>query len=377
MTPKILIAGGGPAAIEAVLALADHGLTPEVLAPDPVYSYRPLSVAEPFAESRVRTYKLTEVLTEGVKLHEDALARVDRPRRTVETASGRRLEYDILLIAMGAKARPGIEHAITFAGVGDVETLHGLVQDVEQGYANRVAFVVPEGASWTLPLYELALQMAKRIDDLGLSAELLLATPEARPLEIFGAEASELVEGLLSDAGITLHAGVEATSPRKGAIRLHPNEDAIEAGRIVALHLPVGPDIPGLPSDLSGFLPVDAHQKLSATDEVYAAGDVTAFHIKQGGLATQQADVAALAIARQAGVEVEVPPFVPVLRSVLLDGKGSWYFMRALDGEDPGTVSREPLWNPPTKIAGRRLSGHLDQLDEGDSLEARLARRAH
>ena len=50
----------------------------------------------------------------------------------------------------------------TFRGQEDVEALHGLVQDIEEGYVRSVAFVVPAGVSWSLPLYELALMTARR-----------------------------------------------------------------------------------------------------------------------------------------------------------------------------------------------------------------------
>ena len=37
---------------------------------------------------------------------------------------------------------------------------------------------------------------------------------------------------------------------------------------------------------------------------VYAAGDITTFPVKQGGIATQQADAAAEAIAAELGADV-------------------------------------------------------------------------
>jgi sulfide:quinone oxidoreductase len=37
---------------------------------------------------------------------------------------------------------------------------------VEDGYVKRVAFVVPSQASWSLPIYELALTMAERAFDM-------------------------------------------------------------------------------------------------------------------------------------------------------------------------------------------------------------------
>jgi sulfide:quinone oxidoreductase len=47
---------------------------------------------------------------------------------------------------------------------------------------------------------------------------------------------------------------------------------------------------------------------------------LTQFPLKQGGIATQQADVAAASIAAHAGADIEPHPFRPVLRGLLLTG---------------------------------------------------------
>jgi len=95
-------------------------------------------------------------------------------------------------------------------------------------------------------------------------------------------------------------------------------------------------------------------------DGVYAAGDVTSFPVKQGGLATQVADAAAAHIALQAGVKVAREAFDPVLRALMLTGGASRFLRRGLVTEPYRTeVADEPLWWPPAKIAGRHLSPYL------------------
>jgi sulfide:quinone oxidoreductase len=89
-------------------------------------------------------------------------------------------------------------------------------------------------------------------------------------------------------------------------------------------------------------------------EAVWAAGDGTAFPIKQGGLAAQQADAAASAIARFLGADVPAKPFRPVLRGQLLDPAGP----RFLDSSR-GDVPTTPLWWPPTKVAAPHLSAYL------------------
>ena len=73
--------------------------------------------------------------------------------------------------------------------------------------------------------------------------------------------------------------------------------EPVQAERIVSLPRLVGPWIGGLPHDGQGFLATDAHGAVLGVEAVWAAGDGTAFPLKQGGLAAQQAGAAAAAIA--------------------------------------------------------------------------------
>ena len=116
----------------------------------------------------------------------------------------------------------------------------------------------------------------------------------------------------------------------------------------------MGPWIGGLPHDGEGFLTTDEHGAVLGTEAVWAAGDGTAFPLKQGGLAAQQAGAAAAAIARSLGADVRPEPFRPVLRGMLLDPAGP-RFLDSTRGDVPTT----PLWWPPTKVAAPHLSEYL------------------
>ena len=121
-----------------------------------------------------------------------------------------------------------------------------------------------------------------------------------------------------------------------------------------------GPRIDGLPSDEAGFIPVDDHSSVKGVEAVYAAGDATNFPIKQGGLATQQADAAAEHIAYALGAAGTPQPFRPVLRGKLLTADESLSLSANVAGGtgDP-EVSAGFLWWPPHKIAARYLSPFL------------------
>jgi sulfide:quinone oxidoreductase len=127
--------------------------------------------------------------------------------------------------------------------------------------------------------------------------------------------------------------------------------------RVVALPRLEGYDS-GVPHDAQGFIPTDEYGRVPGLDDVYAAGDLTSFPVKQGGIATQQADAAAAAIAVQTGAKVEPIPFRPVLRGQFLTGFFPRY-LRADPDARTSTVSTEPLWWPPAKIVGQHLAPFL------------------
>jgi sulfide:quinone oxidoreductase len=368
MSTNVLIAGGGPAALEAALALhrvAGERVATTLLTPESNLTYRPLSVLSPFAAGGATTYPIGRIADDAGFTHvRGRLARVDAAGHEVVTLSGARLPYDVLLVASGARPVEPFASATMFTGsLTDQERLHGIVQDVEEGYLKRLAFVVPSGNSWPLPLYELALMLAERAYEMCAKLELHVVTPEAAPLSLFGAKASQEVAGLLDRAGVRLHTATDAELVAQGRLRLNATGEFLDVDRLVTLPLLEGPSIAGLPADADGFLVTDAHARVQGVPDVYAAGDVTAFPIKQGGIACQQADAAAADIARRAGAPVEAEPFRPVLRGILLTERWARFLRRAPAAEDQDVAGRA-LWWPPTKIAGRELAGYLEGLDE-------------
>ena len=197
--------------------------------------------------------------------------------------------------------------------------------------------------------------------------ELTLVTPEDAPLQLFGDAASKAVAHLLDENGVRARTRAYPIEFSSGELRLFP-DDAIVSDRVVALPRLRGIRIDGVPQTVSGFIPVDAYGRviglpdgrMVGVPDVYAAGDITSFPVKQGGIATQQADAAAESMAAAAGAELIPSPFEPVLRGMLLTGAAPHYFRRELEGDDEhSSASVEPLWWPPAKIVGRRLASFL------------------
>ena len=363
---RVLIAGGGVAALEAMLALramAAERVELRLLAASPDFVYRPLQVLEPFEADAVVRVPWSEIANTLELTHiADELVGVDPDGHVVRTAGGHLSEYDVLLLAVGARRRSVITGALTIGEPGTSSSLRAALSDTDSQRPRRIGFVSPPGVSWTLAIYELALLTARWADAAGVDAELVVFTAEAQPLEVMGSDASELARRTLGEHGIRLRTGTLATVLADGRMWVD-GEGSMAVDAVVALPRLEGPRIDGITDERGGFIRVDEHGRVQGETDVYAAGDAIDFPVKQGGLATQQADAVAAHIAARAGADIEPMPFAPVLRATLLTGDGSRFLRRDLTKRHPLTdIDDRPLWWPPAKIAGQHLAPYLATL---------------
>lgn len=369
---RIVIVGGGIAGMEAALALADLAADRAALtlvAPDPDFTYKPLTVEEPFTHQPVERHELAPALDElGVNFALDEVRGVDPGAHTLALARSGELEYDLAVVCIGGRAIPAYEGVETFTSSRDDLPVDDLIQRAHDSPERTLAMVVPPGTSWSLPLYELALLLRRRSEESGVSdLALTLVTPEDAPLTLFGSKASEAVAELLAARKISVETERYVTQDADGTLREVPNGAPVPAGVVLALPVIKGPSIPGITCDSGGFIVVDQHGRVRGVEDVYAAGDGTNFPVKQGGLATQQADAAAEHIAAGLGAKIEAKPFEPVLRGQLLTGMDSLYMKHGLaGGQGEGTASHDYLWWPPQKVGGRYLSAWLGHTTPGD-----------
>jgi sulfide:quinone oxidoreductase len=367
--PHIVIAGGGVAAVEAMLALrALAGRRPAItlLSPDAEFSPPALSVASPFGFGAPAALPLAPLAERhAVHLRRDLLVEVDTARRVAIPAEGDPLPYDHLLLAVGARRREAVRGALTFRGPGEVDAVEAVLGEIAAGHGRRLVVAVPTMGTWPLPAYELAIMAAVELRSRGVAApEVALVTPETLPLGVFGPEAADAVAELLRARGIELYAACTPREVSGGA--LLTADGAIPADHVIALPESAGPYIPGLPHDAHGFIPTDLHGRVEGCEAVCAAGDATTFPLRQGGLAAQQADAAAETIAARLGAIGTARPFRPVLRGVLLTGGAPLYLRAEIDADtDPiarrlpsgrGSAGPRSLWWPPAKVAGRYLA---------------------
>jgi sulfide:quinone oxidoreductase len=360
MPRQILIVGGGVAALEAAVALRTLGgdrVSPVVLTPSTDFAFRARDVGAPFRKPQSSRIPLADVLGDLMIPHIcDAVSSIDTGAREVHTLGGLSHSYDGMLVAVGGTPFPAYAHGISFDRSSDPGAFDELLADVEGGLVDSVAFIAPESTGWTLPAYDLALMLSAWAQRHETELAVSLVTAEESPLECFGLQASRRVAEVLDRAGIHL---VRAAEPvLVSDTTMTAAGHWITADRIVSLPRLAGPRLRGLPCDPDGFIEVDANAAVPGCDGVYAAGDGVAHARKQGGLAAREADVAARALLRDAGLRIPDSPDPPVLRGALATTAGPLYLEAGVaDGSRPATsiATLQPLWDPPGKVATRWL----------------------
>jgi sulfide:quinone oxidoreductase len=357
---RVVIVGGGVAGIETLLALHDLAgdrVALTLVAPQPDFLYKPLLVEEPFDLGPAERHELEPLVEEkGARFVLHAVSAVRPQDHVVELDDGSKLDYDYLVVCAGGRFKPAFQGAITFPSGGEPFRADELL-DRAEAKDHRMAFVVPHGVTWSLPLYEIALMTQRRAVERSIDAKIAVITPESSPLVVFGVPASTAVSELLHARGIKVFPGSTVHELGKEGITMRPGNRSLGPAEVVALPVMEGPAIDGLPADEQGFIPIDDHARVKGLEDVYAAGDGTNFPIKQGGLGTQQADAAAEHIAHQLGAAGAAEPFRPVLRGKLLTGDESVHLSAEVaGGGGEGEASLDCLWWPPHKISARYLA---------------------
>jgi sulfide:quinone oxidoreductase len=319
-TPDVVVAGGGIAALEFVLALRQlagdrAGIT--LIAPEADLVLRPLSIAEPLGAAEGQRRTLPEIAEDaGFRFVRAGVTAVDPQRGCVVLRAGGTVRYDSLVLAPGARRLPAFDDVIHLGDEDGTRALAALRADIGAGEVGSVAFVAPTLTGWLLPLYEAALLTAR----LGENVRVSLITAEEQPLAMFGVDASAQVARALDGAGV---AWVGGRQPGVTGAAVTVGDATIPADRIVSLPLMRGPRIDGVPATGPyGLIPVDEFGRVRGLPAAYAIGDATDFPVKQGGIACQQAEVAAAHVAARLGADVVPVPFAPVMRASLLTGDG-------------------------------------------------------
>jgi sulfide:quinone oxidoreductase len=366
---EVVIAGGGVAALETVLALRDRAPRVEItlVAPNDHFVYRPWQMVTPFRAREARRLDLTDFCEDnGVRLVHGSLHEVDAAGSAIATEAGQRLGYDALIAAVGARPEPVSDPYLSLLGRDGENHVARLIKQIRCGEVRTLAIAIPSTRTWPLPGYEVALLAAHDARERDLELSVVIFSAEGRPLEVFGAEVSEAAARILSDAGVDVVPGASGQLPHARGARNAPHAPGFD--RVLVVPELSGPSIPGLPCDEAGFVKVMSTMQVEGLPGVFAVGDATTFPVKQGGIAAQQADRAVGQIAGLSGRPEPATPDAVEIHGMLVAGRRAHqnaylYLSARLENGQvrESRVSDAPTWAPPAKIAARYLGPYLDK----------------
>ncbi|MBJ7458765.1 MAG: FAD-dependent oxidoreductase [Thermoleophilaceae bacterium] len=362
--PEILIAGSGPGALEATLALSgSQHLDAHIslISPQLEFHYRPNMVMEPFGVSETAKFLVAEVIRHrNVTQWDGTLDRVDPAAGRAFSPEDDEFRFDALIVATGTESHVGLAvPAITFGTPGSLGQLTEIVHEIDHGNVRSVTFVAPTGHTWWLPLYEFALMSADRAERQGgQQISVSIVTPESAPLAIFGPENSATVAKLCAEFGVNLHLGMSVLSYDGTNAHLSDGSE-VATDRLFAMPRLTGRAPAGVPTDPEGFVPVDDLQRVVGTTNVFGVGDVTNFRVKQGGLASAQADLAVAAIEHQFGTGPAPTPSTHEIEALLLTADRRLAMRARIGPESSTSIEIEQPTGPVQKIHSRLLADRL------------------
>lgn len=360
---RVLVTGNGPAALELMLALdrlARGRASVDLVTPARHYSYRSLAgEGGTFALERRRRLDLDRfAAAHGARHRPGRIARMDPVAHTAWTSDGGVLHYDVAVLADEGAAVEAVPGALTYRGAEDAPRVRDLLAAVRERRADRLAFVVPPGVTWSLPLYELALAARRWLTAHAAFAEIMVVTAEPAAAHVLGPGASGALEALLRRRKVALRTGCGADRLEDGRLWPAGGDVSVRTDRAVALPRRAGRVPAGVPADQNGFPLAGDDGAVDGSPDVFALGTGPAAQSANRGLVTQQADALAARLARLTGVDLPTSSTELVLRGVLLTGEQPAYLARSSPDERIDLLE-ETLWWPPPEIDGRHLSAVL------------------
>jgi len=325
-----------------------------LFSPKSKFVLKPLAVLSGFGRGNLLNFDLPKLTaTAGASFHNLSVSEVVPGDRVIRLSDDSDFNYDYLIASPGAKPLWFVPGATPYWGPGGNHSVAEALAPLRRREEAKVVVTMPEGGTWPLPIYELALLIAAELDS---DASMTIVTPEKLPLELFGKAAAGKAAALLRSRSIETVLETAPAEYRDGAL-VTTDGRRIEADLAVTIPTLTGHRISGLPYNEQGFIPVDDFGRIDQHSREYAAGDVTSFPVKFGGLATEQADVVAAAIGAAAWDAPAPEPFRPVYRGTLTTADG-------MVDLGPGAGSSEPYaWDPAEKVQGRYLTPFLKAAD--------------
>jgi sulfide:quinone oxidoreductase len=320
---------------------------------------------EPFGVERTASYLVADIIQHpNVQQWLGTLERVDAAAGKAYSPEGDEFDFDALIIATGTKPQIDLPPpAITLGAPKSLDALKQVVADIDAGAVRNVLFTIADAPSWHLPLYEFALMAADRAESQSAQQIVIsIVTPEDSPLESMGIENSAAISRLCNELGIALRTGLSVAA-YDGEQAVLSDGERVAVDRLFAIPAlsAVAPE--GVPLDADGFIPVDEHQLVTGTTNVYAVGDVTNFRIKQGGLATEEADAAVESIEAALGTRGGAAPFSREIRAILLSADRRVAMSARIGETTSESLETEQPTGAAQKIHSRLLSERLRDIN--------------
>jgi sulfide:quinone oxidoreductase len=234
------------------------------------------------------TRDLHSLTKKGIEFLIGEVERIDPPAKRVVVAGGE-LEYDYLIIALGAQYSSdeieGLGQSWTFYHLDGAEGLRERLTTFTSGYVAIVVSALPykcpaapyEGALLLDDLF----RRGKVRDDV----EIHVYTPETTPLAAAGGQVGERVVELLAGRGIGFTAGVKLAEVDHRSRQLR-----FEGGAGAAFDLLIATPLHHCPAVLrecgltgeSGWVAVDRETLATPFENVFAIGDATVIPLGAG-----------------------------------------------------------------------------------------------
>ncbi len=392
--PTVCVVGAGTAGLEGLLSASDRldGQAELVLiAPEREFRYRPMSHDSLFRPVAERSLAIADVVgLAGATWVQDRARALHEGERTVLTRDGDLVAFDFLLLAVGARPMRALRQGYLWVRGGDPRFLDEILRGIASGEVRDVGIVVPRGARWPVPAYELALILAWSAAS--SQARVTLLTVEGRPLGMLGSDVTESVTRQLDAAEVEVITGVEIVDGSKGeadesaaaevtAVPEQPAEEIDVLGgrpsdspdlrvdavarqrfdRLISLPTVAGPFLAGTTHDAAGFVEVDETLRACGSERVWAAGGCIASALEHSALSAQQADAAISAIGAEVDNDSAGFPGAPAVTGIVLSGQRErWLAENPAGTPEPSTRC---LWWPPGRAVGRVLAHRIAAWD--------------
>ena len=242
----------------------------------------------------------------GIEVRQSAIESVDPSTRSA-VVDGQRITADAMIVALGAQAKPqsmpGLtEYGLNFYDPLNIETEATKLAAFEGG---RLAIVLPNTPYPCAPApFEAALLLREYFRAKSVEAEIHVYSPKPMSLPVIGESGCAVLEGRLTDEGISFHPSHSVESIEEGKVKFETATAAYDL--LIGIPGFVCPQIvidSGLTNG-GAWAKVDSRTLETDFPDVYAIGDVVSIPLADGKKVLPKAGVFAEAHAQVAAERI-------------------------------------------------------------------------